>query len=31
MAHCREEAPPETALGPSHTARCWLNVPAVAR
>jgi oligopeptide/dipeptide ABC transporter ATP-binding protein len=31
MAHCRVEAPPETALGPSHTARCWLNVPAVAR
>ena len=31
MAHCREEAPPETALGPSHTARCWLNVAAVAR
>jgi oligopeptide/dipeptide ABC transporter ATP-binding protein len=31
MAHCRVEAPPETALGPRHTARCWLNVPAVAR
>ncbi len=28
MSRCREEAPPETALGPSHTARCWLNVPA---
>ena len=28
MARCREEAPPETVLGASHTARCWLNVPA---
>jgi oligopeptide/dipeptide ABC transporter ATP-binding protein len=28
MSRCREEAPPETVLGPSHTARCWLNVPA---
>ncbi len=28
MARCREEAPPETVLGPRHTARCWLNVPA---
>jgi oligopeptide/dipeptide ABC transporter ATP-binding protein len=28
MARCREETPPETVLGPSHTARCWLNVPA---
>jgi hypothetical protein len=25
------EAPPETSLGPTHTARCWLNVPTVAR
>ena len=31
MAHCRVETPPETRLGPTHTARCWLNVPAVAR
>jgi oligopeptide/dipeptide ABC transporter ATP-binding protein len=30
MARCREEAPPETVLGPSHTARCWLNGPAAA-
>jgi oligopeptide/dipeptide ABC transporter ATP-binding protein len=28
MAQCRETAPPETALGPRHTARCWLTVPA---
>jgi oligopeptide/dipeptide ABC transporter ATP-binding protein len=28
MARCREEAPPETVLGPSHTARCWVNGPA---
>jgi oligopeptide/dipeptide ABC transporter ATP-binding protein len=28
MSRCREEAPPETVLGPSHTVRCWLNVPA---
>jgi len=27
MSRCREEAPPETVLGSSHTARCWLNVP----
>jgi oligopeptide/dipeptide ABC transporter ATP-binding protein len=31
MAQCREEAPPETALGPRHTARCWLSVPAPVR
>jgi oligopeptide/dipeptide ABC transporter ATP-binding protein len=30
MARCREEAPPETVIGPIHTARCWLNVPAAA-
>ena len=29
MARCREEAPPETVIGPTHTARCWLNVPTV--
>ena len=28
MAQCREEAPPETALAPRHTVRCWLSVPA---
>jgi oligopeptide/dipeptide ABC transporter ATP-binding protein len=28
MAQCREEAPPEAALGPRHTVRCWLSVPA---
>ncbi len=28
MARCREEAPPETVIGSTHTARCWLNVPA---
>jgi oligopeptide/dipeptide ABC transporter ATP-binding protein len=27
LARCREEAPPETVLGPRHTARCWLSVP----
>ena len=26
IAQCREESPPETVLGPRHTARCWLNV-----
>jgi oligopeptide/dipeptide ABC transporter ATP-binding protein len=31
MAQCREEAPPESALGPSHTARCWLSVPAAVK
>jgi oligopeptide/dipeptide ABC transporter ATP-binding protein len=31
MAQCREEAPPETVLGPSHTARCWLNVGAAVK
>jgi len=31
MTQCREEAPPETVLGPSHTARCWLNVPAAVK
>jgi len=31
MAQCREEAPPETVLGPTHTARCWLRVAAAAR
>ncbi|HSE06088.1 MAG TPA: ABC transporter ATP-binding protein [Methylomirabilota bacterium] len=30
MAHCREQAPPETALAPRHTTRCWLSVPAAA-
>ncbi len=30
IARCREEAPPETTVGPVHTARCWLNVPAAA-
>jgi len=30
VARCREEAPPETVIGPIHTARCWLNVPAAA-
>ena len=28
MAQCREEAPPEAALAPRHTVRCWLSVPA---
>jgi len=28
MAQCREQAPPETALAPRHTTRCWLSVPA---
>ena len=31
MAHCREQAPPETALAPRHTTRCWLSVPATAQ
>ncbi len=31
LARCREESPPETVLGPRHTARCWLNVAAPAR
>ena len=30
VARCREEAPPETVIGPIHTARCWLNGPAAA-
>ncbi|MDP9143097.1 MAG: ABC transporter ATP-binding protein [Actinomycetota bacterium] len=28
MDQCREQAPPETVLGPRHTTRCWLSVPA---
>jgi oligopeptide/dipeptide ABC transporter ATP-binding protein len=28
LDRCRTEAPPETAVGPEHTTRCWLNVPA---
>jgi oligopeptide/dipeptide ABC transporter ATP-binding protein len=24
---CREEAPPPFAIGPQHTARCWLGAP----
>jgi oligopeptide/dipeptide ABC transporter ATP-binding protein len=28
MDQCREQAPPETALAPRHTTRCWLSVPA---
>jgi oligopeptide/dipeptide ABC transporter ATP-binding protein len=31
LPQCREEAPPETALEPRHTARCWLRVPATAK
>ena len=31
MARCREEAPAETQLGSSHTARCWLNVGVAAK
>jgi oligopeptide/dipeptide ABC transporter ATP-binding protein len=31
LAQCREEAPPQTVLGPSHTVRCWLNVPAAVK
>jgi oligopeptide/dipeptide ABC transporter ATP-binding protein len=31
MAQCREQAPPETVLGPRHTTRCWLSVPAPAQ
>jgi len=31
MAQCREEAPPETALAPRHTVRCWLSVPVPAQ
>ena len=27
MDRCRAEAPPETALAPRHTTRCWLSVP----
>ncbi|MGH8890030.1 MAG: oligopeptide/dipeptide ABC transporter ATP-binding protein, partial [Acidothermaceae bacterium] len=33
MPHCRIEAPPQLAVGESHTARCWLyseNVVAQA-
>jgi oligopeptide/dipeptide ABC transporter ATP-binding protein len=30
MDRCREETPPETALAPRHTTRCWLSVPAPA-
>jgi len=28
MARCTEDAPPETAVNPAHTTRCWLHVPA---
>ena len=28
MARCTEDAPPETAVNPGHTTRCWLHVPA---
>jgi oligopeptide/dipeptide ABC transporter ATP-binding protein len=28
LDRCVTEAPPETAVGPEHTTRCWLNVPA---
>jgi oligopeptide/dipeptide ABC transporter ATP-binding protein len=28
LDRCGTEAPPETAVGPEHTTRCWLNVPA---
>jgi oligopeptide/dipeptide ABC transporter ATP-binding protein len=28
MDQCREQAPPETVLGPRHTTRCWLSVSA---
>jgi peptide/nickel transport system ATP-binding protein len=28
IAQCREQAPPETSLGPRHTVRCWLPGPA---
>jgi oligopeptide/dipeptide ABC transporter ATP-binding protein len=31
MAQCREQTPPETVLGPRHTTRCWLSVPAPAQ
>jgi oligopeptide/dipeptide ABC transporter ATP-binding protein len=31
LARCREEAPPEAALGPRHTARCWLSMPTPVR
>ena len=27
LDRCVTEAPPETAVGPEHTTRCWLNVP----
>jgi oligopeptide/dipeptide ABC transporter ATP-binding protein len=27
LDRCATEAPPETAVGPEHTTRCWLNVP----
>jgi len=30
VARCREEAPPETVIGPIHTARCCLTAPAAA-
>jgi oligopeptide/dipeptide ABC transporter ATP-binding protein len=28
MDRCRAEAPPELAVGPGHTTRCWLHAPA---
>ena len=28
MDRCRVEAPPELAVGPGHTTRCWLHAPA---
>ena len=28
VARCRVEAPPETAVAPGHTTRCWLHVAA---
>jgi peptide/nickel transport system ATP-binding protein len=31
MSQCREEAPPEAVLAPSHTVRCWLSIPAPAK
>jgi len=30
MDRCRAETPPELALAPGHTARCWLHAPAAA-